>query len=369
MPYPSRTHLGVAFGVLLALPLLMGTVRTSGTLIVPPGDVVGEDLYVLSQRTIIEGVVQGDLVVISGELVIDGTVEGDVLGLVGGRTRITGAVFGSVRVATVGLEVSGTVGEDAAALAVETDISGSVGRDALVIAGELGLSGSVGRDVRGQARRMAVDGAIARNVEVRVDELAMGSSASVGGDLVFEASRPARVADGARIEGQMIRRQTLTPIWARAVARVFGLLSLLGLVVAGLIGQWLFRGTSERALGVARERPGKAALVGLGALLVPPILVLPLFLTLVGIPVAVVLLLLWATALFLGPLPAVTAVGHRLLQGRGGAAAGLVLGALLWRGAMWLLPLIAGLLYLAALLVGLGSYFMAGWDLRGEHAA
>jgi hypothetical protein len=115
---------------------------------------------------------------------------------------------------------------------------------------------------------------------------------------------------------------------------------------------------------VVGTRPGRAALVGLGAVLVAPILILPLFLSLVGIPVALVLLLLWLVALFLGPLPAVTWVGQKIVSGRGGLALGLVVGTILWRGAIWLLPLLAALLYLAALLVGLGSALIAAWEQR-----
>jgi hypothetical protein len=131
----------------------------------------------------------------------------------------------------------------------------------------------------------------------------------------------------------------------------------------------VFRGWSARAVEAAGRRPGRSALIGLGIVVVPPVLVLPLFLTLVGIPVALLLLLTWVVALFLGPLPAVTAAGTRLLRGKGGIALGLLVGTVVWRGAMWLLPLIAVLLYLAALLVGLGALGSAAWNLRREHAA
>jgi len=56
-----------------------------------------------------------------------------------------------------------------------------------------------------------------------------------------------------------------------------------------------------------------------------------------------------------------------LLRGSGGTAAALVVGAVVWRGAMWLLPLIAALVYLAALVLGLGAYATAAWSIRGEH--
>ena len=108
-------------------------------------------------------------------------------------------------------------------------------------------------------------------------------------------------------------------------------------------------------------------MVGVIALVAIPLLMLPLFLTLVGIPIALVLLVCWIVALVLGPIPAVTHLGSLLLRGRGGAAAALVVGAVAWRGSMWALPLIGGLLYLTALVVGLGAYMTAGWQLRRAH--
>ena len=94
-------------------------------------------------------------------------------------------------------------------------------------------------------------------------------------------------------------------------------------------------------------------------LLVLPLTALPLFLSLVGIPVAVVLLVAWVLAVLLGPIPAVTGAGIILMRERGGLYGGLVVGIATWRGAMWLLPLLAGLLYLGALAVGVGAFALA----------
>jgi hypothetical protein len=115
---------------------------------------------------------------------------------------------------------------------------------------------------------------------------------------------------------------------------------------------------------VARERPWRSALVGLGVLVLPPLLAVPLFLTLVGLPVAVLILLFWVVGLFVGPVPAVAAAGERLLGGRGGVLGGFVVGALLWRAGLWALSLVAALLYLIPLLVGLGAFTIAAWEAR-----
>ena len=138
-------------------------------------------------------------------------------------------------------------------------------------------------------------------------------------------------------------------MWAQALTRLLGWLSVLGFVVAGVALFWVFRGTAPWAVRVARERPWRSALVGLGVLVVPPIVALPLFLSLVGLPVAVLLFgSSGVVGLFLGPIPAVAAAGERLLGGRGGVLGGFVVGALLWRGGMWLLSLAAAAIYLSS---------------------
>jgi cytoskeletal protein CcmA (bactofilin family) len=354
-------------GLLLAVPMLLGAVRVTGQVILPEGEHITEDLYAFAERIVIDGVIEGDLLAVTGELIINGVVQGDVLGLVGGPVRINGTVEGSVRVAAVSVAVGGSVADDVAALAVETRVAGAVGRDLLVVSGDTRVDGPVGRDVRGQGFRMAVDGAVERNVMVRVDGLTLGPDARVGGDVVYESSSDAGVAATAEVGGSLVRQAAITPVLTRAISRMLGVLSLFGFVVAGLAAQWLFRGTSRRAVEAAGEHPVRSALIGTGMLVGPPILALPLFLTLVGIPVALALLILWALALFLGPLPAVTHVGTRMLSGSGGIAAGVVVGAVALRGVMWLLPLIALFVYLGFLVVGLGSYGMAAWGLRREH--
>jgi len=365
----SSRFFGIGLIALVALPLTIGSLRMSGRVIVPAGDVVTEDLYAMGGLVIIEGTVDGDVFAVAGDLKISGTVTGDVIALVGGPAEISGTVGGSIRAAAVTIEVPGIVADDLAAVAVEATVLGSVGRDMILVAGEADLLGRVGRDVLLQAVRFSVDGPVGRNVEVRVDTMLLGPEADIAGDLLYQASDPATVDPNASISGQFTRRDVLAPVWAKAVTRMVSILSLLGLIVAGLISAWLFRGTAAGAVAEVERHPWRSAAIGLGALLFVPILLIPLFLTLVGIPVALLLLVLWMVAVLLGPIPAVTRFGEVVLRRRGGIPAALVVGAVVWRGAMWALPLIAGLLYLAALLVGLGAYVSAGWELRRSHAA
>jgi hypothetical protein len=364
MPSRSKRVLGVSLIALAAMPLVLGSLRISGRIIVPEGDVLEEDLYAFGELVIIEGVVRGDLFAVTGELKISGVVEGDVIALVGGPSTIDGTVGGALRIAGIRVDVAGTVGDDVAGLAIEADIGGSVGRDLLFIGGEVAIPGSIGRDVRLQAFRLGLDGVVGRDVLVRVDSMSLGAETEVRGDALYQASQKARVADGATVTGLFTRRTVLAPIWAKALTRAFSILSLLGLIVAGLAASWVFRGTSRAALEAVTVHPVRSAGIGVATLIALPLLTVPLFLTLVGIPVALFVLLAWLLALALGPIPAVTRLGGVVLRQRGTTAAALVIGAVLWRLSMWALPLIAALIYLIALVVGLGGYVAAGWEVR-----
>jgi len=364
MPSRSKRVLGVSLIALAAIPLVIGSLRITSRIIVPEGDVVEEDLYAFGELVLIEGTIRGDLFAVAGELRVTGSVEGDVIALVGGPVEIAGEVDGAVRVAAIRLGVGGSIRDDLAALVIEADLAGSVGRDVLLIGGETSIAGSIGRDLRLQSFRLRIDGQVGRDVLARVDSLTFGSGARVLGDVLYRASSDAAVADDVSIEGQFTRRTVLAPVWAKALTRVVSILSLFALIVAGLVASWVFRSTSARAVEMVEDQPIRSALVGLGFIVALPMLMIPLFLTLVGIPVALLVLLAWLLALVLGPIPAVTRFGSLLLRGSGGTAAALVLGAVVWRSAMWLLPLIAGLVYLAALAVGVGAYVTAGWSLR-----
>jgi hypothetical protein len=239
-----------------------------------------------------------------------------------------------------------------------------VGRDMLLFSGTADLGGTTSRDVRAQSWRMDVDGEVGRDVRVKADRLSVGPAARVVGDVVYQSPGAAAVADPAAVDGRIIRSRIYSPVWARAVQHLVAVLGLAGLLLSGLALGWLFRGTARRSVEAAGTRPLATAGIGIALLVVPPLAVIPLSLTLVGLPLALLLAVLWILSLFLGALPAVTWLGGRLLGGRGGLAAGLAVGAVLWRAATWALPLAAVLIYLAGTVMGLGALGRAAWAAR-----
>jgi cytoskeletal protein CcmA (bactofilin family) len=287
-----------------------------------------------------------------------------VVGVVAGTVRVTGTVGGSLRVAALRVESAGAIADDAAMLTVEARVDGSAGRDVMVVGGDARVGATVGRDLLAQVWRLRLEGDVSGKVIARADDLEVAAGSRVGDDVTVQVTDRLEVSPEAEIGGRVIEREILAPVWAKATTRLVAWLSLPALLVAGILLSWVFRGTARRAPEIAGERPWKSALVGLALVVLPPLASLPLFLSLVGIPLALVILVAWLLALVLGPIPALTRWGTALLGGRGGWMAGFVAGAVVWRGAVWLLAPISAALYLAAIVVGLGSFTLAAWERR-----
>ena len=351
--------------VFLPLPGGYDVFDTSIFLIVE-GDVQEEDAYVSTDRGLVEGVVDGDLVIAAGDLEINGVVTGDVLvasaGSVIVRGRVDGAVRGAAR--SVVVEAGGRVGDDLAVAAVTTELRGQVGRDVIVFGGSFDLSGSVGRDIHGRFVRGTIDGVIGRNVDVGTSSLEVGPAADVRGSLLYRSNRSADVADEASVGGQLERLSPRPSFFIDVWWTVATILGFFAFVFTGIVVLWLFRETGTNAVAAVIARPWRTIAMGLAALVLMPLVIVTLIASFVGVPLAVLLGVLYLLGFFFGPIPAVTAAAVRLPGGRRGLFAAFVIGAIVWRAAIFLLPFVAGALYALALVWGVGGWVSAVWDGR-----
>jgi hypothetical protein len=325
-----------------------------------------EDVYVASSTARIDGTVDGDLIISTGSLEINGTVTGDVFVLSHGPVEVTGSIGGSLRGVARSVVVEGTVGDDVTITAMSTRISGSVARDALFFGGALEMDGAVGRDVNGRMISAVLDGEVGHDVDIAVGSLTLEGATVVEGDLLYRSGTDANIAATVQVGSQLERLPARGGWGTELVLTIATVVGYLGCLFAGILLIWLFRRTAPRAIDSVVGSPLRAAAVGFVSLIVAPILVVVLMMTLVGVPVAIALMVLLVLVLFFGPVPAVTALGLKALRGRWGVFAAFILGSVLWRLGIWLIPLVGFALYLGALVVGTGGWVMAIWELRRE---
>ena len=347
--------------------LLVADFVTTNIFIIAEGQVEEEDMYVASSSARVDGTIDGDLVISTNSLRISGSVTGDVLVLTQGTVQVTGDVGGSIRGAAREIIVDGSVGDDVAAAAVTTRVSGTVGRDVLVFGGSLRVDGWVMGSVNGRIVNATIDGKVDRDVDIAVGRLTLGPAAVVDGDVVYRSGSDANVSATAEVGGQFDRLPTRGNFGVELVLTVATILGFLAFLFAGVVLFWLFRATAPRAVAVIENRPLRATAIGFAALIILPVLAFVLTITLVGAPVALALLVLFALSLLFAPVPAVTALGSRLVRrAHSGLFASFVIGAVVWRLGIWLIPLLGLVLYLMALMSGLGGWVIAMWEQRRE---
>lgn len=300
--------------------------RTGGTVTVAAGETV-DGLSVVAGTVVVSGTVDGNLEGAAGSIVIapSGVVTGDV-SAAAGSVRIDGRVDGSVDTGTssVILSADGRIGGDLTAGAESVLIAGEIGGDAVLGAERVTLAqtGSVGGDLR-----YSPDGQF-------VDE-----GGAVGGAVVADSTIG---GDGF---GVFQFPNTLFTGYVMLVNLVLG-----AILLAVLPG---FSGRVGTTVG---EEPLRSAGFGVAALVGIPIGLALLAVTVVGIPLMLAGVFLYALLLWVGLVygrfaVAVWLLGQFDVDNRWLA---LVVG-IVGLGLLGQLPFVGWLLTLGTFLLGLGA--------------
>jgi len=337
-----RRALALAVLVVLSMPLLAGVAaadeRAGGTIVVEEGETVTGGLQATGGTVVVRGTVEGDLQAFAGnvEIAETGTVTGDLQG-----------AAGSVRIA-------GTVEEDVEVAAGSFTIA---------------QSGTVGGDVEAAAGSFLLDGTVEGSVQVGAGSITLADGAVVGGDFVYDGELTR--AGGATVDGELREDPDLAldvfPGIPAFVGWLATLSSILLTLVVGALLLAVFPGTSaaiaERAISSTLRTLG----VGFLALLAGPLLFVLLLVTIVGIPLAVLWLLLYVVVLLLSFVWGEYAVGAALLSlgDYDNRWAALVVGVLVVF-VLGRVPILGGIVEFVVLLLGLGglSLSLVGWGRR-----
>ena len=336
---------------------------------VAENETVSGNLYVASGETYIKGIVKGDVVAATGKLSIDGTVSGDVIA-VSGQIDSSGNVNGDLRVAGGQVRISGKVDGDL--LVAGGDVSllsgGYVRGDVIVAGGIINLDGKVAGGVRATTGNMFIRGWVDGSVIVNSGVVTVTQGAVINGNLNIKSTRNADIDQGAQIKGtvmqHIVRPKEVSP-GAKIAAIIYGFFAYL---VLGLFIYWLFSKPFKQVSETISEEPGKAFLYGLAAFFLVPVVIIFLFITLIGIPIAVLLLLIYVTTVVLSKLFVALAAGKYLFKRFGSSKkvsdyAAIALGLLVYV-VLANIPVISWIINFGVWFLGLGSIFLS---LRKAH--
>jgi hypothetical protein len=298
--------------------------------------------------------VKGDLVAVGGEVSVAGAI-GDDLYAAGGSVQFDAIVNGNARVAGGDINVGPA-----------TIVAGGVS----LTGGQIEFEGVAHKYLQASGGTVRLDGEVVGDAEVRAKELLIGPAARIGGRLIYHGPSEPTVPEGAVITGGLEFHEEdagryfadVQPEVRDAATGLGTFLWFIGVFFAGAMFVLLLPGfTSEAAAAIGRK-PWPALGLGLAILLCVPFVAVVLLITIIGIPVALLLMSLYLLVLFLGWITSALFVAQRglatLRPGRPMTRGWQLLALLLGLIVLWLLkqvPLVGGLIGFVALIAGIGA--------------
>ncbi len=361
------TTLIIALAALLVTAASAPRAQEAGDSVIKRGT-INEDIYLAGGSVDVQATVEGDVVAAGGSVSVAENVRGDAM-IAGGNVMLRGRINDDVRAAGGTVTVDATIGDDALIAAGNLVIAPSttIGGRAWLAGGDLEIGGRIGRELRAAGGHIVIAGEIRGDAEVVGERIEVRPTAVIHGSLRYMSAEEATIDPAAKIAGGIVRLSGKPREMAPAAAGV-RLGVLVSLAVTGAVVILLFPVAAPAAAATIGAAPWKSLGLGLAVLAATPLLVLLLFVTLIGVWLALTLLALYLVALLLGHLTGVLWLAGWGL-GKVRRARPLTTGwrilafvlALIALALIGLVPVLGGLIALALLLAGLGALSLSGW--------
>ena len=310
--------------------------------------------------------VDGDLIGIAGEFELAAPVDGKAL-LAGGNVRVSSPVERDLFAAGGNVVIAAAVAGNARVAGgnVELASNGSIAKDLSVAGGDVDIRGPVGGTIHVGAGNVLIDSTVGGDVRAASGDLKLGPNARIAGRLVHRGANVTR-DPAAVVEGGIVQKVRETRHRERVNPVRHGGWWTLGFVVLAAILAAAFPAEVRRVGNQLRTHPGLSLFAGFVALVCVPFAALILMITIIGLPIALVVMLLYALLLIVGYAAAGVMLGDAALQRFraedaahlgyriGAATAAMLLLALIAR-----IPVLGGFVVLAAVLFGMGAIVMS----------
>lgn len=338
----------------------------AGTTIEGPGFFTGDIVR-------IDGDVNGTTFASGEEIQVNGNINGSLF-VAGQRIIISGEVSGNIYGAGNVIQLDGQSDRDVflagERVTVEQDVE--LGRDLFAAGMDVRIEGAVSRHMFGAAETFKVNATVGGNANLNSENLTLGDSAMIEGDLIYESPEEAETAPNATVAGttDYTQRDTYEMQWRmnRQDRWLFTLLwsvwSLLSALIVWLVMRLLRPNFWLNNTIPVGTQPLKTIGFGLLALIATPLAILLLLITIIGIPMGIILTLLYAIALYISKIIVALFIGASILRGVNRTSIGtellIVLLGLFLLELVTLIPYVGRIVRLLVVITGLGGLVLSG---------
>lgn len=318
MNYRFFKSAAAVFAVMTAfIPLTAGAAQfkndPSGTVSV--NEAISDDLYAAGGSVSLNSSIAGDAVLAGGNLLIIGPVNESILAG-GGTVAVLGNTGDDLRMVGGNIMMNGSVAHDAIVLGGQVSIASNaaIGKDLVVLGGTVTVDAPVNGNVFIRGSEVNINSAIGGSANIKADSIVFGPRASIGGRLVYSSPSEAvignELAKGGVEYVKMIRKETSSAKGAMSGLLAVGIfIKLITIIVLGLIIAMIFKRRSSMLQQSAFNGFWMNFLYGFSVMILIPIASLILLVTIIGAPVALVMMAVYGILFALSGIMAPIMIG------------------------------------------------------------
>jgi len=279
----------------------------------PASATLNRNVYAGGGQVHPSGPVRGDFTAGGGKVVVDQPIGGDA-SVAGGSVDIRASVGDDVRAAGGDVSIESAVAGElfAAGGNVSVTPAAAVGRGATLYGSSVEVDGRIDGDLNVTAQKISINGEVRGNTRLVAEEIELGPQARIRGTLSYASKAELKKAAGAMIAGAVTREedhpgQSNRPGrdggWERSVQGPYWIssaISFLALLAFAVIFLLIAPRFGDRAADRIQYSPWLALAVGFGSVVAIPFLALLLFVTLLGIPLAIAVMALYPALMLAG---------------------------------------------------------------------
>lgn len=318
-----------------------------------------------------------DIFAAGGEISVDGA-QADHMIIAGGEISFTDVAFRDLIAAGGDINIiSGTITDDVVIAGGDLNIASDVKIDGsgMLTGGDVTIDAAIGGELRAAAASLRVNGNVTGNAHLTGEEVVIGPNVTIGGDLRHRA-RKIEIAQSAEVTGEIIVLEPAPPpdfekwtVKAAATIAVFALAFLLGAGVLVIAIALMLPSLMSSASEMISKKPFATLGIGVLIAIAAPAVIAFLFITVLGVPLALMIGALYIAA---APIALAAFVYFLGMQGRrlvGKTAIGEpgVGARLIWSAiatavfvVIALIPFLGGIVWVIGYLIGMGAVMTRG---------
>lgn len=327
-----------------------------------------DDAYAAGGLVTIDSDVEGDLFVAGGSLTVNGDINGDLV-IAGGQITVNGNVTDDVRAGGGSIFINGNIGDDLITTGGQLNLSSEslVGGSLILGSGFANILGTVNEDIKGGGGKIVLGGTVYGDVEVEVqDTITLTENAKINGNLIYSGLRKAELNED-QVEGfieynELVVEDTdlgknIENFFSKLhfFFKIFQYLSMLVLAfVLIMLAPAALIGTAD----VARAHPWRSLGLGFVISLCSIAAIIVLSITVLGLPLAGILLAIFIITMCLAKVYAGVFIGRLLLNPKNMTKSklfGIVALGIFIIDVVSLVPFVGGLIALLTIILGFGA--------------